>query len=36
VLQYVEQTAARYNALAGLARLVERVERRAGAVGYTF
>jgi hypothetical protein len=36
VLQYVEQTAARYNALAGLARLVEHVERRAGAVGYTF
>ena len=36
VLQYVEQTAARYNALTGLARLVERVERRAGAVGYTF
>jgi hypothetical protein len=36
VLQYVERTAARYNALTGLARLVERVEHRAGAVGYTF
>jgi hypothetical protein len=36
VLRYVEQAAARYNAFAGLARLIERIEGDGPAVGYTF
>ena len=36
VLGYVIKTVSRYNAFSGLARLIDRIERRETGVGYTF